>query len=65
MKILGKGVVKVVHRCDEAKENEILGEHQCLGKVEVLSITKKFCLILKSLLLVYRCIVWTYELGAE
>lgn len=26
VKILGKGVVKVVHRCDEAKENENLGE---------------------------------------
>ena len=25
VKILGKGVVKVVHRCDDAKENQNLG----------------------------------------
>ncbi len=25
VKILGKGVVKVVHRCDQAKENNTLG----------------------------------------
>ena len=25
VKILGKGVVKVVHRCDDAKENQKLG----------------------------------------
>ena len=26
VKILGKGVVKVVHRCDAAKENQQLGQ---------------------------------------
>ena len=26
VKILGKGVVKVVHRCDAAKESQALGE---------------------------------------
>ena len=26
VKILGKGVVKVVHRCDAAKENQQLGK---------------------------------------
>ena len=25
VRILGKGVVKVVHRCDDAKENNVLG----------------------------------------
>jgi len=29
VKILGKGVVKVVHRCDEAKENESLDLSDC------------------------------------
>jgi hypothetical protein len=27
VKILGKGVVKVVHRCNDAKENSNLGEY--------------------------------------
>ena len=26
VKMMGKGVVKVVHRCDDAKENNNLGE---------------------------------------
>ena len=26
VRILGKGVVKVVHRCDDAKENNVLGK---------------------------------------
>ncbi len=28
VKILGKGVVKVVHRCNDAKENSNLGQFQ-------------------------------------
>jgi hypothetical protein len=28
VKILGKGVVKVVHRCNDAKENSNLGQFE-------------------------------------
>ena len=34
VKILGKGVVKVVHRCDAAKENQQLG--QCRDDINII-----------------------------
>ena len=40
MKMMGKGVVKVVHRCDDAKENNNLGERQMMNN-KTYSLEKK------------------------
>ena len=40
VKMMGKGVVKVVHRCDDAKENNNLGERQMMNN-KTYSLEKK------------------------
>ena len=43
VKILGKGVVKVVHRCDDAKENQKLGMYD-------------FIFVIKNIARPYECL---------
>ena len=40
VKMMGKGVVKVVHRCDDAKENNNLGERLMMNN-KTYSLEKK------------------------
>ena len=61
VKILGKGVVKVVHRCDAAKENQQLGQSSLTILIILYHVQWRFPSLNNILYIVFTTEDWLFN----